>query len=98
VVRLRRLARLRPDVLLIPEHHDALYYGFSAPYGSMQKGASATARAIRILYPNAFQALAVPDSGGEAGIRAAYRNGDVLLFPAWFDGPAVKIIERLLRR
>jgi hypothetical protein len=98
VVRLQRLARQRPDVLLIPEHHDALYYSFSAPYGSMQQGASATLRAIRILYPNAFQVLALPDSGGEAAIRAAYRNGDVLLFRAWFDGPAVEIIESLSKR
>jgi hypothetical protein len=97
VVRLRRLARQRPDVLLIPEHHDALYYSFSAPYGSMQTGAGPTARVIRFLYPNAFRVLAVPESGGEARIREAYLNGDVLLFPAWFNGAAVRVIERLPR-
>lgn len=95
VVRLRRLAQQRTDILLIPEHHDALYFGFSAPYGSMQKGASPTSRAIRVFYPNAFQVLALPDSGGEARIRAAYRNGDVLLFPAWFNGQGPQLIERL---
>jgi hypothetical protein len=96
VVRLRRVAQRRPDVLLIPEHHDALYYGFSAPYGSMQQGVGPTARAIRVLWPNAFQVLAVPDSRRDDGaIGAAYRNGDVVLFPAWFDGPAARVIERM---
>jgi hypothetical protein len=99
VIRLRRLAQGRPNVLLIPEHHYALYYAFSAPYGSMQRGAAPTARAIRLLYPDAFQVLAVPDSaGGEAEIRAAYGNRDVLLFPAWFNGPIPQLIERLSRR
>jgi hypothetical protein len=97
VVRLRRLARRRPDVLLIPEHHDALYYAFSAPYSSMQKGAGPTTRLIRFLFPNSFQVLALPDTGGAAGIRAAYGNGDVLLFPAWYNAPATRLVERLPR-
>jgi hypothetical protein len=98
VVRLRRVARRRPDILLIPEHHDTLYYAFSAPYGSIPKGAGPTTRAIRILYPHAFQVLAVPDSDDEAGIRAAAGNGDVLLFPAWFDNPVARLVGRLSRQ
>ena len=97
VVRLRRLALQRPDVLLIPERHDPLYYGFSAPYGSMQRGTGPTTRTIRFFYPNAFRVLAVPDSGGEARIRDAYLNSDVLVFPAWFNGAAVQLVERLAR-
>jgi hypothetical protein len=99
VFRLRRIAQRRPQILLIPEHHDVFYYGFSAPYGSMREGASATGRAIRWLYPKAFRVLAVADSGrSEADLATASRNGDVLLFPAWFDGPSSRLIETFARR
>jgi hypothetical protein len=99
VFQIRRIARQRPGVLLIPEHHDFLYYSCCAPYGSMRKGASATTRAIHWLYPNAFQVLNVADSGrSEADFEAAYRGGDVLLFPAWFDSPVTRIIESFSAR
>jgi len=99
VIRLRRLAKLRPDVLLIPEHHDFLYYGFSAPFASMDRGAGPTAHATRILYPNAFQVLAVSESASsEAEVDAAYRNGDILLFSSWFHGPGAKIVEKVSRQ
>ncbi len=89
--RLRDLARQRPDVLLIPEHHDLRYYSFSAPYASMQRGASTTGRLVRLFYPDAFQVLSIADSGrGRAEIEAARANRDILLFPAWFAGPAVR--------
>jgi hypothetical protein len=93
-VRLRHLALQRPDVLLIPEHHDVFYYAFGAPYGSMQRGASATGWAVRWLYPDAFQVLAVADSkASEGDLAAAYRGGDILLFPAWFNNPASRVVE-----
>jgi hypothetical protein len=97
VLRLRRIAQQRPQVLLIPEHHDVFYYGFSAPYGSMQQSASPTAQAVRWLYPNAFQVLVVAGSkAGEAAV--AYLGGDILLFPAWFDNPSARFIESLAGR
>jgi hypothetical protein len=91
---LRRIARERPDILLIPEHHDILYYGFSAPYGSMRRGASRTSGPVRWLYPNAFQVLADADSRqSEAELEGAYRGGDILLFQGWFNNPTARIIE-----
>ncbi len=62
----------------------------------MQKGASATPAWVRTLYPKGFQVLALPDPVGDgSAVTAAYRNGDILLFPAWFPGPAVRLIEGL---
>jgi hypothetical protein len=99
VFRLHRIAQMRPQVLLIPEHHDLFYYGFSAPYGSIQRGASPTSSTIRWLYPKAFQVLAIADSNAsEADLATAERGGDILLFPAWFDNPASRLIETLVRQ
>jgi len=94
VFRLRRIAQLRPHVLLIPEHHDLLYYSLGAPYGSMRDGASQTSGIIRRLYPKAFQVLAIADSNrSDADIAEAYRNGDVMLFHSWFNNPSSRLIE-----
>jgi hypothetical protein len=94
--RLRRVAQLRPDVLLIPEHNDILYYGFSAPYGALRNGDSPTTRAVRSLYPDAFQVLAIADAKrSDSEITAAYRNGDVLLFLTWFDSSDTRLLTRL---
>ncbi len=93
-VRLHDLALQRPGILLIPEHHDVLYYGFSAPYGSMQRGDRATPGIVRWLYPNGFRVLAVADSNtAVSDLEATYRGGDILLFPAWFDNPSSRAIE-----
>jgi hypothetical protein len=82
-----RLARQRPDVLLIPEHHQPMYYSFCAPYAAIRQGGSATSAILRLLNPRAFQVLNVADAAErEEDIAAAYRNGDVLLFPAWYWG------------
>jgi hypothetical protein len=99
VFRLRRIARQRPQILLIPEHHDAFYYGHSAPYASMAKGALPTSHIIQWLYPQAFQVLAIADSNAnEADLTVARERGDILLFPAWFDNPASRLIENLPAR
>ena len=66
------------------------------PYGAMQGGGSPTGRAIRWLYPRAFQVLDVTGARlMEGDIRAAYRNGDILLFPAWMYSYMCGIIESL---
>jgi hypothetical protein len=97
--RLHRIAQQRPQILLIPEHHDLFYYGFSAPYGRMQNGDSPTAGAIRWLYPNAFQVLAIADSNAsDADLAAVYRHGDIPLFRAWFNNPESRLIERSVER
>jgi hypothetical protein len=96
VFHLRRIARQRPKFLLIPEHVDILYYGFSAPYGTMQHGDKPTGRAIHWFYPDGFQVLAIAESkASDTELATAYRAGDILLFPAWFDNPASRFIENI---
>ncbi len=96
VFRLQRLARQRPDILLIPEHSYPLYYAFSAPYGAMQRGDSPTNSVMHFFYPKSFQVLNIADFGrNREKIEAASRNGDVLLFPAWFETPASQLLENL---
>ncbi len=97
--RLRRIAQQRQQILLIPEHHDVLYYGFSAPFGLMPKSASISGKIVRWFYPQAFQAISISDfNGGEAGLEAVYTPGDILIFQAWFESPSARLIENFGRR
>jgi hypothetical protein len=96
---LRWLARHRPGVLLIPEHHQPLYFGFSAPYAEIRDGGGATPGWIRTFYPHGFQVLNIVDSADRnAGIDQAFRNGDVLLFPAWAGGREARAVENIVQR
>ena len=85
--RLRRVAEARPDVLLIPEHHEPLYRAFSAPYRRLRDQTAFSVlleRSGSLLYSRSFEALNIADAGQrEAEILAARDRGDVLLFPAW---------------
>lgn len=90
------LARQRPDVLLIPEHHQPLYYAFSAPYGALRDGSAATSGLVRLLYPHAFQVLSVSDAAGRRDeVAQTYRNGDVLLFPGWFWSKETTLVKSI---
>ena len=97
-VHLRQIAASRPDILLIPEYQHPLYYAFSAPYDDARRGDGQTSRVLRHLYPHAFKALNVSDIAAHdpAVAERAYRNGDIVLFPAWFCGADCETI-RLLR-
>ena len=95
--RLRKVAGLRPQVLLIPEHSDVLYYGFSAPYERMQTGAAATSWAVHLLYPKAFKILVIGSTGDrETVLKEALRAGDVPLFPAWGENGKASMLARLI--
>jgi hypothetical protein len=99
VFTLAKLARQRPDVLLIPEHHQPMYYGFSAPYGAIRDGRSATSKVFRLFYPQAFQVLNVADAWNRASdIAAASRNGDVLLFPGWHWARESELVRAITNR
>jgi hypothetical protein len=94
---LRRVARQRPDILLIPEHHGLPYAAFSAPYVSLRKGAAATTgKWSRKFFPGSFQALDISDCAADwAEITAAQSNGDILLFRAWIWSPECDLLEAL---
>jgi DNA-directed RNA polymerase subunit RPC12/RpoP len=97
---LRSLAEARPDVLLIPEHHYLPYWEFSAPYVALRKGDAAfTGEIARQIFPGAFEALDISDASDEtAKITAAWFQGDILLFRAWYWGPECQILEELARQ
>jgi hypothetical protein len=64
----------------------------------MQHGARPTGRTVRWFYPDGFQVLAVADSrASDSELARARRGGDILLFPAWFDNPASRLIENFAR-
>ncbi len=92
---LRRLAEQRPGILLIPEHHYLPYSAFSAPYAALHKGdPPVTGGLARKLFPESFQVLYISDDSGDRDkIDAARRQGDVLLFRAWFWSPECQLLE-----
>jgi len=92
---LRSLAEQRPDILLIPEHHYLPYWSFSAPYDALRKGnSSMTAKWAHKIFPKSFQALDISDAAADLDqIESARREGDILLFRAWFWNPECDLLE-----
>lgn len=92
---LRSLAKERPDILLIPEHHYLPYWTFSAPYIALRNSDSIrTATWARKLFPDSFQVLDVSDADRDgAKVAATWRQGDILMFRAWFWGPDSQFVE-----
>ena len=92
-LQLRLLAEQRPDILLIPEHHYLPYWTFSAPYVSLRKGnPDATTGLARKLFPASFQVLDIADASSDQ-VAAAWHQGDILLFRAWYWNSDCQIIE-----
>lgn len=92
-LQLRLLAKQRPDILLIPEHHYLPYWAFSAPYVSLRKGnPGAITGLARKLFPNSFQVLDIADASSNQ-VADAWRKGDILLFRAWYWNSDCQVIE-----
>jgi LSD1 subclass zinc finger protein len=100
VWQLRCLAAERPDVLLIPEHCDLFYAGFSAPYIRLSEGAPASPSTLaRKLFPQSFQAIDIDDASSQLPvIMAAWNRGDILLCRAWNWNADCQILENLARQ
>ncbi len=85
-----QVARAHPDVLLIPEHQNAAYYAYTAPYNHSNEASAFTPDEVRALYPRAFSVVKLMgddfDSMRAAIIEAA-RHGDILMFNGWYDSP-----------
>lgn len=97
-LQLRSLAEQRPDILLIPEHHYLPYWAFSAPYVSLRKGnPDATTGLARKLFPSSFQVLDIADASSDQ-VAAAWRQGDILLFRAWYWNSDCQILENFQRQ
>lgn len=95
---IRGLAEAFPDTLFIPEHASLAYYGFSAPYQELRKGATAAPSLARLAYPTAFSVIYVADGDLERRyqqVRDGVKHGDVLLFRAWYADPDNHRVKRL---
>jgi len=93
------LAAKHPDVLLIPEHENAVYYTCTAPYvdyaNLKQLG---TPESVRRLYPGALSFVYV-GHGDPAPVRAeltdAVRRGDILVVHGWYSSPSHPIVREI---
>ncbi len=99
----KKVSEKFPDVLLIPEHESALYYGYTAPYEEMRSGAVLVKEDVKSIYPQAFWVLNVAD-GLKGSEKDDLRNlinclneGNILLFRAWFnDEPTNNLIKKAM--
>lgn len=92
-LQLRLLAKERPDILLIPEHHYLPYWVFSAPYVSLRKGdPDITASLAQKLFPGSFQVLDIADASSDQ-VAAAWHQGDILLFRTWYWNSDCQVLE-----
>jgi hypothetical protein len=83
----KKVAEAHPDVLLIPEQQNLLYYAYTAPYDELRQGVASTPPPVLRAYPGAFSVLQVADGPADERrdeLVAAVKRGDILLFRGWF--------------
>lgn len=93
----RRLHSTCSDCLFIPEWSNQYYPGATAPYFQARRGWYRTDDSYKTIYPNAFSVIDTAESDMVTNwntIVSGVRNGDVLLFRAWFDSPEKRYVER----
>jgi hypothetical protein len=84
----KRLSEAHPDVLLIPEHENVLYFAYTAPHRELRQTYASTPTWASRVYPQAFSVISVcdgPIDERRADLVAAVRRGDILIFRGWFD-------------
>jgi len=97
---MRRLAKLHPDVLIIPEMQYTGYYSHVSGYKELRGGFASTPRRVLLAYPQAFSVINIAD-GDIAGRRdelvTAVKRGDILMFRGWFNSPESPEIPTIYR-
>jgi hypothetical protein len=99
----KKVAQTYPEVLLMPEHQNTLYYAYTAPYDELIANHIArTPDAVKLVYPQAFGviSMATDNQGGpivdrRAEIVQGVKNGDILLFRAWYAAPEVAQVKSI---
>lgn len=85
-----------PDVLIIPEWSSLDYSRWSAPYSTYHLGGKGSDPLTRLIYPASFRVVAVSPSALQDGWETFVENvrqGDVLLFPAWYAAPENRLVS-----
>jgi hypothetical protein len=96
----RTLAQEFPDVLLMPEWEDNFYFGSTAPYNQANMGVYQTGSRAKRLYPEAFSLINMADAdmtdpAKRSQVVNGVKNGDILLFRAWWSAPEIKTVESI---
>ncbi|HET9367364.1 MAG TPA: hypothetical protein VFO22_04780 [Candidatus Udaeobacter sp.] len=90
-----------PDVLLIPENESMRYFAYSAPLNSyVHSRVTSTPSGARTIYPKAFSVLMAEDGDrpeDRAALANAVRNGDILLFNAWYPNEGTARIKNIYK-
>lgn len=95
------LARLHPDILLIPEHETPGYFAFSAPYCAHRLGSWSLAAQARRMWPGAFSVINLPSSAMKhrlSELETAAGEGDVLMFAGWYAAPENTLVREIMKR
>lgn len=92
-----------PDLLIIPEHKRLLHYGYTAPFENLLAGGiSYLPEDITSVYPEAFTAVYVPEGLRESesqnvnNLVNSIKQGNILIFRAWYDDPTNMIIKKAM--
>jgi hypothetical protein len=81
-----------PKVLLIPEWKEWDYFRCTAPYYTSALGTVLLSEKHKQLMPNSFLVAAVDQNCSE--IEASVKQGNVMLFPAWWPDPINERIRK----
>jgi hypothetical protein len=97
----QRVTAALPDVLIIPEHRNLKYYAYTAPLLELHDNVTGTASVVKTVYPDAFSSIFTPGgpiSQRESILVNSVKQGDLLIFRAWFDDqPANSLIKDIYR-
>lgn len=86
-----RLHKAFPDVLLIPEHEDATYHLWTAPYRELRwpMDETGTPAAVRACIPTAISAVFLSDGNVRGNAEALAKGRSIFLMNAWWMDPTV---------
>jgi len=89
---LRKVQREHPDILIIPEHQDASYYGSSAPFLCLGfNKLSQTPQRYLTIYPKGFSVISIAHyeqialGDMKSELQAGIKRGDVVMFHCYGD-------------
>jgi hypothetical protein len=96
----RTLQQQFPNALLIPETTRPYTFGTAAGYGAGKAFAYyGTPASATMVYPQAFSVIDIASVGLTAAVNLtlaqSVKNGDILLFPAWYAAPEVTATQSI---
>lgn len=90
----QKLAEVFPDCLFLPEHQNAEYHKFSAPYNDRNYRYDVEP-GYKTLVPGAFQCLAViDDTFGQAQLNDSVGQGNILMPEVWYSNQQLARVKQ----